>query len=62
MWNNIERSYFVYGHYRKDSNELFYIGIGKKRVGNLLSFLEYLLMPTYWMCLTRRESVLKDGR
>lgn len=26
MWNNIERSYYVYGHYRKDSNELFYIG------------------------------------
>lgn len=35
--NNVERNYYVYGHYRKDSNELFYIGIGKRRVGNLHS-------------------------
>ena len=27
------RCYFVYGHYKSDTNELFYIGIGKKRKG-----------------------------
>ena len=26
-----DRCYFVYGHYKSDTNELFYIGIGKKR-------------------------------
>ena len=29
----INRGYFVYGHYKSDTNELFYIGIGKKRKG-----------------------------
>lgn len=28
-----DRCYFVYGHYKSDTNELFYIGIGKKRKG-----------------------------
>lgn len=37
MWDNIEKNYYVYSHYKKDSNELFYIGIGKRRVGNLHS-------------------------
>lgn len=32
-----KREYFVYGNYKKDTNELFYIGIGKRRKGTLHS-------------------------
>lgn len=28
-----DKCYFVYGHYKSDTNELFYIGIGKRRKG-----------------------------
>lgn len=33
MWGTIDRVYFLYGHYKEDTNELFYIGIGKKHKG-----------------------------
>lgn len=36
-WDNSIRSYFVYAHYKADTNEIFYIGIGKKRRGTLHS-------------------------
>ena len=29
----IQMNYFMYGHYKSDTNELFYIGIGKRRKG-----------------------------
>lgn len=28
-----DKCYFMYGHYKSDTNELFYIGIGKRRKG-----------------------------
>ena len=28
----IQMSYFMYGHYKSDTNELFYIGIGRKEL------------------------------
>lgn len=37
MWNNKERNYFIYAHYREDSGEIFYIGIGRKHKGRLHS-------------------------
>jgi hypothetical protein len=36
-WDTVNREYFLYGHYGKDTNRLFYIGIGKKRKGTLYS-------------------------
>lgn len=37
MWDNIERNYFIYAHYKKDSNEIFYVGIGKRYNSHLHS-------------------------
>lgn len=34
-WDNHDRSYFVYAHYKEDTKELFYVGIGKRRKGHL---------------------------
>ncbi len=36
-WNNVDNNYFLYGHYKEDNKELFYIGIGRKRKGTLHS-------------------------
>lgn len=37
MWDNKERNYFIYAHYREDSGEIFYVGIGRKHKGRLHS-------------------------
>lgn len=37
MWDNIKRYYFVYAHYKEDSNEIFYVGIGKRYNSHLHS-------------------------
>lgn len=36
-WDNTNRDYFVYTHHKADTNELFYVGIGKRRKGTLHS-------------------------
>lgn len=32
-----DKDYFVYGHYKADTKEIFYIGIGKRKRGTLHS-------------------------
>lgn len=34
MWDNRIRNWYVYAHYKEDSDELFYIGIGTHRPGS----------------------------
>ena len=37
-WNNVDNNYFLYGHYKEDNKELFYIGIGRKRKGTFYMY------------------------
>lgn len=37
MWDDTKKNYFVYAHYKEDSNEIFYVGIGKRHNGHLHS-------------------------
>lgn len=34
VWDDVVKDHYVYGHYTADTNELFYIGIGKHRKGD----------------------------
>lgn len=34
QWDNTVKNCFVYAHYKKDNNEIFYIGIGTHKFGN----------------------------